>query len=647
MYEKQGGNVAGSALAVDGFARYRVETNETPAAFIAVVGLFVALTISLVTPFACWSGERARRRKTGGTVAPSADADAHHEQNPSHREQLSEMGSDVFCSRHQRDSPKVANLSAFHREHLAAMKQLAQEKISPLHHRDRVSDPNNADRSSAVPSLASTSRVYAERRTFLSRMPWSHGRPFSRSETVQRFVQLERQSQVSGEGSHTGRSLNSCAASQSQLNRGRAMSEAGRVFLELEAIEGEAEYYRQRYIEQYRNPDRRSHRHKPTRRSSLGGRSDGSVMAPLDPDAVSPHDAADANDPGQVPAPIQYATYNSTYGDQTSQSLQLSNAISAQFSNILNLAEFNYEYKRILTLAVPSTIGAMADPLCRIVLVAIISHFIDTNSMVAYLLVILFIRLTIGGIRGAIADAESNMVQDALDQGGDLCYYVAGRTVLLAVVLQIFVGGPVLLMWVFVMEKAVNWLVSNSEIADIASTYTAVIIIDYIIKGASKSFMIPFHLTGKAQFESHVDLLATIVTGVAIAIVATTNDLSLSAIGWIQVIIGIGKAVTKVAYVSLRGWFLPYRSGFLACMVSPVTARAESYATILSLTLMMQDATSLVNFMLQAFPLFLGSLLDLGEWEVLSLFVGRLGGAEGTNLLIGFPGMFVAVRAER
>jgi hypothetical protein len=36
-----------------------------------------------------------------------------------------------------------------------------------------------------------------------------------------------------------------------------------------------------------------------------------------------------------------------------------------------------------------------------------------------------------------------------------------------------------------------------------------------------------------------------------------------------------------------------------------------------------------VNFLLQAFPLFLGSLLELGEWEVLVLFVGHLGGAEG------------------
>jgi len=34
------------------------------------------------------------------------------------------------------------------------------------------------------------------------------------------------------------------------------------------------------------------------------------------------------------------------------------------------------------------------------------------------------------------------------------------------------------------------------------------------------------------------------------------------------------------------------------------------------------------GFLLQALPLFLGSLLELGEWEVLVLFVGELGGAE-------------------
>lgn len=287
-------------------------------------------------------------------------------------------------------------------------------------------------------------------------------------------------------------------------------------------------------------------------------------MPPLDPDAISPEDAADANDPGRASHMLnQYDRRTCPTSTASQPSSEPSNPFSAQLLNILDLAEPDYETKRILLLAIPSTIGAMADPFFRIVLVAIISHFIDTDSMVAYLIVILFIRLTTEEISGAIADTESNLLQDALMQGGDLAFFQAGQTIQLAIFVQLAVGIPVLLLWYFFMGDVANWLVDDREIADIAATYTGVIIIDYILRGASRSFMLPFYLTGVAQFEANIDLAATVLTLAAIAVVATTNDLSLAAIGWVQVIIGIAKLITKIAYVSLRGWLQPYKQGLL------------------------------------------------------------------------------------
>jgi hypothetical protein len=132
-------------------------------------------------------------------------------------------------------------------------------------------------------------------------------------------------------------------------------------------------------------------------------------------------------------------------------------------------------------------------------------------------------------------------------------------------------------MWFFVMEDVVRWLVDDDQIARIASSYTGVIIIDYLIRSVSRSFMLPFYLTGQAQFEKNIDLVATVVTIGAIAIVATTFNLSLTAIGWIQVIIGIAKAATKVAYVIFKGWLLPYHDGLVkswACKVGADTVNA-------------------------------------------------------------------------
>jgi hypothetical protein len=577
--------MAGDDLDVDGFEDYTVKTNETPVSYIAAVGLFVALSIALVAPFACWIQGHAMRRKMGGCVAPVGGTTTAEQENgacpskaPHHQQQ--EMRHDMSDVRHQHateDShpPNVADVSIFHREHLAAMKKIANEKRlgKALHsvsqtHRARMQDPNNADRLSAVPSVATTSRLYgpgsSQRRPFRSRKPWGHGGPLPRSETVRRFVELERQSQLSEEGSHSLSSRNSRAAGQPHLSRSRIVSEAAGTFLDEQSVQGESEYFRQKYVELSRSYGRRTIRHM-RRPSTEGGSDVGSLMPPLDQDAIFPHDAVDHQFPGQLPDPVQYGTYETTT-DQTSQNLAPSDTISAQFLNILDAAEPDYETKRTLRLAIPSSIGAVADPLFRIVLVAIISHFINTDSMVAYVLVTLFIRLTSVEISEAIVDAESNIVECALMLGGDLGLFHAGQTIQLAIFFQIVIGVPVLLMWFFIIDNVVIWLVSSSDIATFAKKYTGVIIIDYILKGASRSFMQPTYLTERtdvAQFEANVDLMATILTAVAIAIVATTNELTLEAIGWIQVIIGIAKAITKVAYVTFRGWLLPYNSGLL------------------------------------------------------------------------------------
>jgi hypothetical protein len=219
--------------------------------------------------------------------------------------------------------------------------------------------------------------------------------------------------------------------------------------------------------------------------------------------------------------------------------------------------------KRISVLAIPSTVSAMADPFFRIVLMAIISHFINSDSMVAYVLVILFIRLTIEEITGAITDAESNALQDALMQGGDHGFFQAGQIIQLATLCQLLVSVPILLMWYFIMEDVVFWLVSVDGIAKVASDYAGVIIIDYIIRGASKTFLLPLYMTGHADFEAKIDVVATILTMAAIAVVSQTNDLTLQAFGWIQVIICIAKTIVKVVFAFLRGHLKPYQSGLL------------------------------------------------------------------------------------
>lgn len=659
-----------SAFTLDGFEDYHVETRETPTAFRAIVGLWVVLAVVFAAPLACWTRDRRKRRraqankkKSDDGAAETASEEDQHERNtnrPKQNEQQQQQPPDLLNSHvetaplpprlpQQRLPTNVADLSIFHQEHLAAMKAVAQEAaalrfsnntaaggtaaqllvaVDPatittkLPHsfpetafgRRTTTRSHNAASASAVPSVASTSRLYGQRRrgnsligTMRSRVvPWSrNGRPLARPQVVQQGVEQERQSYLSGEIgggggegsllSHHSRSRsswgspgNNGGAQHPLFLRPKIVSDAAGSVLEGESVEGEAEYYRQRYRQRAHHHHHQHHRRTHSRTggsSSLGGGSSsdlGSIMPPLDPDCVSPEDAADAHDPGRAShLMFQYNNNNNgnspnnqtghydrhthrTASSSQPSSEQPSNALQAQLLNVLDLAETDYECRRLLTLAVPSTVGAMADPFFRIVLVAIISHFIDTDSMVAYLIVILFIRLTTEEISGAIADTESNLLQTALSQGGDYAFFQAGQIIQLAVVVQLAVGIPILLLWYFLMDDVADWLVDGDpEISEIAATYTGVIIIDYTLKGASRTLMLPFYLTGQAQFEVNIDLAATILTLVAIAVVATTKELSLAAIGWVQVIIGMAKMILKIAYVSLRGWLRPYQQGLL------------------------------------------------------------------------------------
>jgi hypothetical protein len=555
----------------DGFEDYVVDTTDTPVTFIILTGVFVSLLIALSAPLACWKRLRYEflQRKRLQQVQPILQSD---EMFGDLRNTPGGLGTyemsnlrrpSVPPTEEKPPDPAIGELVVFHREHLAALKQYAQSmqkakqgQPPPTFFATFPQDRKVSDRcSNSIPSIASTSRIHGIKRHFRTRMPFGRTKPLPREITVLQSIATERQSQASWEdGSQTY--SRSRLGWQSQPASNLMMSEgSGGISIERRTVHGDADFIRN--IARYRR----------FYRSSIGGSDSPSILPPLDPDVLSPDDAADANDPGKLANPIQFECHRGagTTVDSTHQPLS-TDASSARIPlpfDPLDLAEPDFEVKRIFVLAIPSTVSAMADPFFRIVLMAIISHFINSDSMVAYVLVILFIRLTIEEITGAITDAESNALQDALMQGGDYGFFQAGQIIQLATLCQLLVSVPILLMWYFIMEDVVFWLVSVDGIAKVASDYAGVIIIDYIIRGASKTFMLPLYMTGHADFEAKIDVVATILTMAAIAVVSQTNDLTLQAFGWIQVIICIAKTIVKVVFASLRGHLKPYQSGLL------------------------------------------------------------------------------------
>ena len=100
----------------------------------------------------------------------------------------------------------------------------------------------------------------------------------------------------------------------------------------------------------------------------------GSVMSSI-VDDISPADAADADDPGKVRSFPTAAGGGVPMGGILGTS-PCATACCAALEPWLDVAEPNEEWKRLLGLAIPMSLGAIVEPFARCILLGILSHWV-------------------------------------------------------------------------------------------------------------------------------------------------------------------------------------------------------------------------------------------------------------------------------
>jgi len=325
-------------------------------------------------------------------------------------------------------------------------------------------------------------------------------------------------------------------------------------------------------------------------------------------DDISPNDAADADDPGKVRA---FPTSGGMIGpDGVAGTTPCWTACLLAMEPWLDVAEPNEEWKRLMGLAIPTTAGAILEPLSRCILVGIISQYVGTHAAVAFLLVQLLYKLTGQILSVAITDAESTLVQMALtasaannqqqdgnaNGGGNNSpsftregYRLAGQYVQLSCWLQLVLVGTVLVLLHFYMEDAILWWVNSTEIASLAKAYYEIVMYIFFVQAIYRALMVPCHLRGSehSTLETIMDVFVTTATLITAAVVlAKTADIpseyeqqvsepytpkdrlsdsrtALITVAWIQVNIGVAACVLKVAFVTIKGWIDHFWGGLL------------------------------------------------------------------------------------
>mmetsp|Transcript_28198 Transcript_28198/g.68586 ORF Transcript_28198/g.68586 Transcript_28198/m.68586 type:complete len:1125 (-) Transcript_28198:3331-6705(-) len=352
---------------------------------------------------------------------------------------------------------------------------------------------------------------------------------------------------------------------------------------------------------------------------SVVSQSNRSVMSSI-VDDIAPEDAADANDPGRgnfflQEDNIQYLQ-NVKYRNGNYQGFGVQAAcLTTPVETLLRLAILDDDKWRVVRTSIPLSIGASSEALFRLISAVFISQYLGTDSMVAFLLVGLFVRLTSEELAGAIVDALSSFIQASIysvkGNNDSTGMYNAGQYVQLACILQLVLQVPLLIVWAVVMEPIVYWFTSSTTTASVAQDYTYVVIVAYLVQALSRTLTCIFHICGHEHFESVIDMTSSMIQVTAIScVVALVDDVDLKTVGYIQVLVTIASAITKVVFPVMRGWMRPIRRGLLQNMA------------------VVQNKAGLPLLLKTAFFLMCGAILEYGQWELLTIFVRFLGPAE-------------------
>ncbi|CAJ1946124.1 unnamed protein product [Cylindrotheca closterium] len=339
-----------------------------------------------------------------------------------------------------------------------------------------------------------------------------------------------------------------------------------------------------------------------------------SVMSSI-VDDITPNDAADADDPGRGNIFLQVHHQQ----EKKRNSQMLDRRSSSWFLSMLDLAKPTDESRRVLQTAVPLSIGATSEAVFRLVTASFISQYLGAESMIAYLLVMLFVRLTSEELSGAVVDALSSFIESSLFSRDENAAFMSGQYMQTAIILQLILGIPLLAAWTMSMNTVVGWLVQSASIASIAEEYTRIAVFGYVFQSVSRSFTAVFHICGHEHFESVIDFVASTLQMIAIAcVVALKRNSNLTTVAHIQVLVGFCACVAKLGYPIFKGWEKPFRGGFV-----------RNFA-------LLQNPMMFWYLLRAVFPLLIGTVLEYGEWEVLTIVLRYLGPAEvATWCLLG------------
>jgi Na+-driven multidrug efflux pump len=282
------------------------------------------------------------------------------------------------------------------------------------------------------------------------------------------------------------------------------------------------------------------------------------------------------------------------------------NATKSSSAGILRCDE---ETCKILGLAGPFTVSAMASSVCSNACLIMVSRYIGTKAAAAYAIVQILLGLSDGVLYGPIS-ACTTLCSHAVGAGNST---LAGEYIQLALTIYLLCNVPVLIGWWYYMYEVVLYLEwGDVEIAQLAQDFVRPYLFSNLFSAISSSIWQLLEITDHAV----IGTICSIVWGFAnVAILRTMiafppgGEVTLSEVAWMYNGTSIFFVCFTYTLADCLGWLKPFKGGlFNTCALRNLKA---------------------VNLLFtQAVPLSLGYLLSNAEWAVLTIMASHLGPAE-------------------
>lgn len=342
-----------------------------------------------------------------------------------------------------------------------------------------------------------------------------------------------------------------------------------------------------------------------------------SFLGPLSHDEVSIRDAVDASELVYDDALDLMKGIDSPAGPWYSRLITC-------YDKLLVIAEWDYETRRIVKLGGPFVLQALLVGISETVRVALISRFIGTAALSAYIVVTLAVGTTNVFIKG-LQYACTPLCSQAIGAGNKR---LAGQYIQIATILFTICYIPLFIMWTFSIGGIFSWLGFDDAVRKIGEQFARLFLTASFFQGISQSLHALLDVIGRQNYSTAVILCREIVSTLATLAAALQPGASnLQLVGLLFIALEVLALVLNVFIILRLGWFELYLDGLIGSVAIFVRCRGDANFVHCSAAIFVLKAdfvpqnTKATKLLLKtSVPLSLGGLIAFGEWEILTIF---------------------------